>query len=113
MKSLKQYTYEEAVTKISSDSELKILYNKLKLMFDYEGPNFDYGTDYVDCVVCEDYDEDTDVETLTLVVSAVNQEWNADTDDIENAYTVSVEVPTIEQAVCIIKDIEDAKGNIK
>jgi hypothetical protein len=107
MKTIKHYSYEEAVAKIENDQELKALYNKLKPEFEEHGPNFDYATEYVDCVVGEDYDEETDVETLTIVVCAFGND--PDFDD----YKAEVEVPTIEQAVCIIKDIEDAKGDIK
>ncbi len=116
MKTLKSYTYEEAVAMIKANNELEALYKELKPAFDENGPDFEYATDYVDVVVSEDFDENTDIETLTLIVSAFNPDWaSSDLDyyNLDDAYVATFEVPTIEQAVCIIKDIEDAQGNIK
>lgn len=98
MKNLKHYTYEEAVAKIEADEKLKAVFEKLRPEYEDTENRMDYGLKH--CDFWEDWDTDTDSEFAPICIS-----WQND------KYFITVD--TLEQAVCIVKDIEEAKGNIK
>lgn len=100
MKKIKYYTVEEAKAIIEADEKLRAGLERLRAEYEDEDSWLDYGLEYVSFQTNID-DEEEKVYIFT----------HDDTDDTGSS--IDIVVDTLEQAILIVRDIEEAQGNIE
>jgi hypothetical protein len=101
MKKIKYYTVEEASAIIEADEKLKAGLEKLRPEYEDEENRMDYGLEYCDFFSNWDSDEDY----IPICIG-----WGRNEDVADD---FAIEVETLEQAIVIVRDIEEAQGNIE
>lgn len=98
MKKIKYYTLDEAKAIIAADEKLKAGLEKLRPEYEDEENRMDYGLDC--CDFFADWDSDEDYIPVCIC-------W----ENGEDEYCIAIE--TLEQAILIVRDIEEAQGDIE
>lgn len=97
MKKITYYTYEEAKAIIEADKRLTAGIEKLRPEYEDENSRMDYGLDF--CDFFEDWDADEEPTPICIYWETVSDEH-------------CISVNTLEQALVIVRDIEEARGRI-
>ena len=100
MKKIKYYTLDEAIAIINADEKLKAGFERLRSEYVEEDSYMDYGLEYVN--FCTNIDDE---ENKVYIYSHIEDE------DEEPA--IEIVVDTLEQAIVIVRDIEESRGNIE
>lgn len=101
MKKITYYTFEEANAIITDDEKLKADLEKLRPEYEDEDSYLDYGLEYVNFATNID-DEENKISIF----------WYTE-DDVNFEHEYFVVTDTLEQAIVIIRDVEEAHGNIE
>lgn len=101
MKKIKYYTLEEAQAIIATDETLKVGLEKLRPEYEDENRYLDYGLEHAN------FATNIDDEDNTICIFWFKEDDVA----LENEYSILVD--TLEQAIVIVRDIEEAHGNIE
>lgn len=106
MNKIKRYTKEEALKIINADEELKKELEEYKSL---DPEDLDYGFAHGNFFYL--YDDDTDTLTDKVVIQWLPESY----DDLLNIDFQAHEViaDSLEEAVVILRDIEEAHGNIE